>query len=132
VIAEAVGNDYTSAGRVAAATGLPSPLQWPGHENQWRGSGDPYAGRQELMDKLYTSTSDDEVRQALQQFGIRFVVLGPADRDVFAQKDPPMEVNLEQHTDLLEPAFPVDGFDEAETKVYRVKASLLSQVSEQP
>ncbi len=36
VIAEAVGNDYTLAARISAATGVPAILGWKGHEDQWR------------------------------------------------------------------------------------------------
>ena len=36
-------------GRVAANTGLPTVLGWPGHEWQWRGSDHPEPGRREAM-----------------------------------------------------------------------------------
>ncbi|MFO3797676.1 MAG: DUF2298 domain-containing protein, partial [Anaerolineales bacterium] len=41
VVAEAIGGSYTDYGRVAAYSGLPSVLNWPGHEVQWRGSAAP-------------------------------------------------------------------------------------------
>ncbi|MBV9258015.1 MAG: hypothetical protein JO215_08360, partial [Ktedonobacteraceae bacterium] len=36
VIVEAIGDDYSNAGRVSAFTGLPAPMGWIGHELQWR------------------------------------------------------------------------------------------------
>ena len=53
VIVEAVGGDYSTFGRVASFTGLPSPLNWPGHELQWRGSSEPQTGRAEDVEALY-------------------------------------------------------------------------------
>ena len=41
VVLEAVGGQYSAYGRVAANTGLPTVLGWPGHEWQWRGSDHP-------------------------------------------------------------------------------------------
>ncbi|MGI9058786.1 MAG: DUF2298 domain-containing protein [Ktedonobacteraceae bacterium] len=36
VIVEAVGDDYSSYGRISAFTGLPTIMGWVGHEYQWR------------------------------------------------------------------------------------------------
>ncbi len=36
VIVEAVGDDYSSYGRISAFTGLPTIMGWIGHEYQWR------------------------------------------------------------------------------------------------
>ncbi len=44
-IVEAVGDDYSDYGRISAATGRASPLGWKGHEIQWRGSHEAFAGR---------------------------------------------------------------------------------------
>ena len=41
VLLEAVGDPYSLGGRVSSHTGLPTVLEWPTHEHQWRGSTDP-------------------------------------------------------------------------------------------
>ncbi len=77
VIAEGIGNDYDAAvARVSASTGLPTVLGWRGHEDQWRGSDKPRAGRVEDIDKLYTTTSTDEMRQIIEKYGISYIVVG--------------------------------------------------------
>lgn len=79
-ILEAVGGDYTDHGRIAASTGLPSLLNWPGHELQWRGSSQPFAGRQEDVATIYQSNDLDEVKALLDAYQIRYVYLGSRER----------------------------------------------------
>ena len=80
VIAEASGDDYTDGGRISAATGMPTLLQWPGHELQWRGGSEPQAGRREDLQLLYTSSDPDAVRSVIQRYDIAYVVVGPRER----------------------------------------------------
>jgi len=79
-IIEAVGDDYSEYGRVAASTGLPSPLNWPGHELQWRGSSQPFAGRQEDVALVYQSRNTEEISRILDKYDIRYVFFGPRER----------------------------------------------------
>jgi len=79
-IVEAVGGDYTDHGRIAASTGLPSPLNWPGHELQWRGSSQPFAGREEDVAAIYQSGDLEEVQALLDKYEIRYVYLGSRER----------------------------------------------------
>jgi YYY domain-containing protein len=84
VIAEAVGNDYTMASRISAATGIPTIVGWVGHENQWRGSIDPYAGRFEDVEKLYRTQDINEARQILQKYGVTYVYVGQLEQQQYA------------------------------------------------
>jgi len=79
-IVEAVGGDYTDHGRISASTGLPSPLNWPGHELQWRGSSQPFAGREEDVAAIYQSGDLEEVQALLDKYEIRYVYLGSRER----------------------------------------------------
>jgi YYY domain-containing protein len=84
VIAEAVGGDYTEAGRISMATGLPTILGWGGHEDQWRG-GTPKAraGRFEDVNALYQSNDANVARQILAKYGVTFVYVGPVERQTY-------------------------------------------------
>jgi len=83
VLAEAVGNDYTLASRISAATGMPTVIGWVGHENQWRGSSAPYAGRFEDINTLYTTTNEDEARQIIDEYGITYIFVGTLERSTY-------------------------------------------------
>ncbi len=120
VIAEAPGDDYTDGGRFSASTGLPSILQWPGHELQWRGNTSDQNGRPEDLATLYTSSTPSQVQSVLQKYQIRYVIVGPAER----QKYPNLAVG--QMTALLQPAFPTQG-QQSEVTIYRVQPGILSQ-----
>jgi len=117
VIAEALGGDYSEGGRVSAATGLPTLLQWPGHELQWRGTSEPQTGREADLDVLYTSSDVTAVRGVIAKYGIRYVFVGAVERDKYPNMSVP------QMTDLFEPADPSVG-----DIVYRVKPEVLSGI----
>lgn len=82
-IVEAVGGDYTDYGRIAAATGRPSVLNWPGHEQQWRGDDAAFAGREDDVADIYGSADGDRVRRLLHRYGVRWVIVGPRERDTY-------------------------------------------------
>jgi uncharacterized membrane protein len=85
VIAEAVGNDYSSASRISAATGVPAVLGWGGHEDQWRGSSKARAGRFEDVNKLYTTTDTTEMNQILAKYGVTYVYVGALERSTYGE-----------------------------------------------
>jgi YYY domain-containing protein len=124
VIAEAKGDDYTDGGRFSASTGLPTILQWPGHELQWRGNTTDQNGRPEDLTTLYTSATPAEVQAVLQKYNVRYVIVGPAER----QKYP--NLNVDQMSSLLEIAFPADASQQGDVTIYRVRPGILSQAQE--
>jgi len=76
-LAEAVGGAYTDYGRISASTGLPTILGWPSHEAQWRGgSWRPIEGREPDVARIYQSANEEEVRQILEKYQVRYVYLG--------------------------------------------------------
>jgi YYY domain-containing protein len=83
VILEKPGGGYVYEGRVSAHTGLPTVLGWVGHEHQWRGSYDELARRQEDIETLYTSVNVGEVLTLLDKYDIRYVYVGPLERDEY-------------------------------------------------
>jgi YYY domain-containing protein len=122
VIAEAPGDDYTDGGRFSASTGLPTILQWPGHELQWRGNTTDQNGRPEDLTTLYTSSTAAAVQAVLQKYNVRYVIVGPAER----QKYP--NLTVDQMSTLLQPAFPPQG-QQGEVTIYRVQPGILTQAN---
>ena len=87
VLVEAVGSSYSEFGRVASSTGLPSVLNWPGHEAQWRGSHEPLAGREEDVAAIYQLSSPMEVTNLLDKYNARYVYLGARERAKYGPVD---------------------------------------------
>lgn len=87
VLVEAVGSSYSEHGRVASSTGLPSILNWPGHEAQWRGSHEPLAGREEDVASIYQSSSPTELTTLLDKYNARYVYLGARERAKYGPVD---------------------------------------------
>lgn len=77
VIVEAVGGSYSEYGRVAAHTGMPSLINWGGHEVQWRGTAELQGSRQADVQRLYETSSWPEAAAILEQYGIDYVYVGP-------------------------------------------------------
>ena len=118
VIAEALGGDYSAGGRVSASTGLPTLLQWPGHELQWRGTSEPQAGRAEDLDRLYTSIDSNEVRSIIRKYGITYVYSGSFERQQYPA------LSLDRMPDIFEPVF-----QQGDVTIYRAKVGILSELT---
>ncbi|MQF69693.1 hypothetical protein FIM12_05120 [SAR202 cluster bacterium AD-804-J14_MRT_500m] len=102
-IVEAVGPDYSDHGRIAASTGLPSLLNWPGHELQWRGSSVPFVGRDKDVDLIYRSHIPEEVDALLKKYAVRYVYVGKRERAKYGEK------GLGVFTSLMRPYFQSPG-----------------------
>jgi uncharacterized membrane protein len=123
VVVEAPGGDYTDYGTISAATSMPTIIQWRGHELQWRGSGEGLDEREQAVERLYTSGQPDEVRAILQEYDVRFVIVGPKEREKYNGQDSPM-LNIEPLSELMEPTQ-----QEGEVTIYRVLPDILTNVS---
>lgn len=82
VIVEAVGNDYSRAGRISMATGIPTVLGWGGHEDQWRGSSEPRAGRFEAVDGMYRGDMS-AVEQLVERYDVTYIFVGELERSTY-------------------------------------------------
>ena len=102
-IVEAVGDDYSRFSNVSASTGLPTVLGWVGHELQWRGSSEPFAGRAEDVSAIYTSQDPGEVRRLLEKYQVRYVYLGKREREKYGVS------SLENFKDFLKSVFQQDN-----------------------
>ena len=87
-IVEAVGDDYTDYGRISATTGRATILGWKGHQRQWRGNDQAFAGREEDVAAIYQSADADTVRRLLERYEVRWVVVGPREVSTYGPDVP--------------------------------------------
>jgi uncharacterized membrane protein len=117
VIAEALGGDYSPGGRISASTGLPTILQWPGHQLQWRGTNEPAEGRPEDIELLYTAATDEEARSVIDKYNVRYVIVGEYEHEAYPG------LTVQDRTEVFEPltTCALGG-----TAVYRVRSGAIS------
>lgn len=100
-------------GGVAASTGIPSVLGWPGHQAQWR------AGDQQVLDgveprrldiqTIYSTTDTEAARALLDKYSVDFVYIGSAERQFY-----PIE-GLAKFATMGEPVF-----EAGDVTIYRI------------
>jgi YYY domain-containing protein len=102
VVAEAVSRDaYSDFGRISAYSGQPTVLGWIFHEQQWRGglteqeshlqnltcrannSGFTNRMRSDDVACLYQTSSWDEAAEVINEYHIRYVVVGTLERQSY-------------------------------------------------
>ena len=99
IIVEAVGDDYSSYGRVSSSTGIPTILGWKGHELQWRGTSKLFDGREESVAEIYQSPDSSRVRKLLEQYDVQYVYAGRREKISYGP------TQLEGFPDLLKTVF---------------------------
>ncbi len=107
---EAVGNDYSEYGRMSSSTGIPTVLGWTFHEEQWRGSREPFEGRQEAVQRLYETIEANEAREILSRYGVTYIIVGPRERATYGT------AGLLKFASMAEVAFQEDN-----VVIYRVR-----------
>ncbi len=103
VVLEAPGDSYQSdRSRISTLSGRATLLGWEGHERQWRGSAYPAmaAGRKDAAERIYRFASPPEITELINQWGIDYIVVGPAERSVYGLT-PLDETRLTAVTDLV-------------------------------
>jgi uncharacterized membrane protein len=91
VIVEAAQyNEYTHLGRVSAFTGMPTLIGWGGHEVQWRYNWLAQPGRANVLGErlnavklIYTSADSAFTLSLLHKYGVRYVYVGAAERQLY-------------------------------------------------
>jgi len=72
--------DYSEAGRLAARTGVSTPIGWYFHEIQWRGDSEEnrleFSSRQDAVDAIYLSNDPAEVLDLMRRLDAEYVVVG--------------------------------------------------------
>jgi len=113
LVVEGKGASYDAGrNRISTLTGRPTLLGWDGHESQWRGKayGTMAQGRPEVLELIYNRGSADEVSQALAQWQIDYVYVGPTERSQYGMT-PLSEARLAASMDLV--------FEQGDVRIYR-------------
>lgn len=80
VVLQSIGESYSESSQLAAVSGIPTLLGWPGHERQWRGDV-PAARRRGQTDGIYAGEGD--AAQAARAAGVTHVYVGVLERDEY-------------------------------------------------
>ena len=107
-ILEAVGGGYSEHGRIASSTGVPTVLNWPGHQMQWRGSSAPFEGRERDVQIIYQTLDIGEAVSLLDKYDVDHVYIGARERDRYG------EAGLAKFAEFMTPVF-----SEADVVIYR-------------
>jgi len=85
VLIEGVGDAYSDAARMSAASGVPAVLGWENHEGVWRGGAinDETGRRKGEIQKLYKCANPGEVRTVAKALGASFIVVGSVERKLY-------------------------------------------------
>ncbi len=79
VLLQAVGESYSEGGLLAALSGVPTLLAWPGHERQWRG--EVPEPRRTTVDEIYAG--DGDAAGVARAAGVTHVYAGILERDQY-------------------------------------------------
>ncbi|MEW6503081.1 MAG: DUF2298 domain-containing protein [Chloroflexota bacterium] len=94
-VVEAVGPQYNPQfARVATHAGQPGLLGWEGHEIQWRGSAREMGSRRTDIETLYQTGDWLRARDIIQQYGIRYIYIGPVERSTYRVSENKFSTNL--------------------------------------
>lgn len=70
-------------GRISELSGIPTILGWSDHEWQERGNLQATQARSQAIRTIYTTTSIPQAENLLGQYGVRYVVVGLLERQVY-------------------------------------------------
>jgi uncharacterized membrane protein len=119
VIVEAPGPEYSDYGRIAIFTGLPSVINWPGHELQWRinwfngnkgANGADFSNRATNVNRIYTDTSSQEVLALLALYNVQYLYVGPLEQSSY------VGTNLQRFQNFMQIVYQQDG-----VTIYKVR-----------
>jgi YYY domain-containing protein len=117
VIVEAVGGDYSNAGRVSAFTGLPTPMGWIGHEIQWRinwfnqgNNAAEYQRRAPDIDTIYESPDATTVLALMAHYDAQYLYVGPVEYAKYST------INLHRFSAFMQVVYSAEG-----VTIYKVK-----------
>lgn len=112
VIVEAPGGEYSLYGRVSIFTGLPSPINWQGHEWQWRvnwvnrglNSAD-FARRVTDVNQIYTDNSSQDVLNLMARYNAQYLYVGSLEQQSYLSSG----ANLQRFGAFMKIVYQHDG-----------------------
>ena len=81
-IVEGVG-EWSDWGLVSRSTGLPTILNWPGHELQWRPKESSLITREQDVARIYQTLDLYEATELLKKYKVRYVYIGNRERNKY-------------------------------------------------
>ena len=86
VILEASDNPFTQGGRFSSRTGLPTIIQWPQHEEGYRGADavPMIQERSREVETAYNTTSVEEAQAIFEKYGVQYAIVGNFEREKYA------------------------------------------------
>jgi YYY domain-containing protein len=110
-IVEALGNDYSSYGRISTFTGLSSPMGWIGHEYQWRviwitqspANNAEYQRRASDVETIYTSTDAGTILSIMAHDHVQYLYVGELERKNYPH------VDLQRYSSFMQVVYSRDG-----------------------
>ncbi len=87
VIVEAIGESYTTFGRVSVFTGMPTILGWRVHEWLWRGGFEIPAQRTEEVKTIYEKPETKEAKILLSKYRVKYIFVGNKEREAYQEID---------------------------------------------
>jgi YYY domain-containing protein len=102
------GSSYRDYARLSEYSGLPAVLGWVGHERQWRGGSEEMGSREADIARLYQTDNWDEALAIIQQYGIKYVIVGNLERSHY----PLNEAKFSEHL--------AEGFRQGNMVIYVV------------
>lgn len=85
ILVEADGDSYTDYQRFSSFTGMPTVVGWAVHEWLWRGSYDVVSPRRADVRRIYESEDVRETQKLLDQYNVRFIIVGTLERQKFTK-----------------------------------------------
>jgi len=87
VLVEGVGDAYSDAARLSAASGVPAVLGWENHERVWRGDGimDEVGRRRAAVESIYTSGDPAAVGAMARALGATLIAVGSVERRLYGE-----------------------------------------------
>lgn len=76
---------YNEGGRIAAASGVPTLVAWPGHQLIWRGDIPAIVERLTSVQAVYVGGERSELRRILGAFHVRYIVVGAYERRLYGE-----------------------------------------------
>lgn len=93
-IVEKVGGSYSADNVFSIFSGLPTLLGPINHESQWRGGYTEMGSRNEDVKTIYESKDWRRVSELLERYGVRYVVIGSAERSAYTVAEAKFETYL--------------------------------------
>lgn len=101
-------SDYSYAGRMSTASGIPAVLAWPKHIEIWHGRRDEIDRRMADVQEVYATDNLARAFELLRRYGATYVVVGQLERSVYTP------AQLDKFA-----ALPI-AFESGAVRVYRV------------